>query len=388
MDHALEIYVHIPFCRSKCRYCDFVSWPEHDLNRIRQYFEALKREIEAFPYSGALPIRSVYFGGGTPSAVPSSLLSDTIGALEEKFGFDFQRAAFEKTIEVNPKTVDKKKLYHYRRLGFNRLSVGVQSFNDELLKTIGRLHTADEAEKTLRDAAAAGFDNISADLIFGLPGQTLEDVDQTIDKLSHFTPVRHISCYSLIIEPGTVFEKWQREGRLTLPDERTERAMYHDICERLAKNGFEQYEISNFARPGFASRHNSGYWDLTPYAGFGLGAASLSLAKCATDEDGAFRRSTTTSDFEAYLKNPISRSEDHQLSQNEAEGDFMFLGLRRTRGVDDKDFQALFGESFETRYADEILSLIKEGLICREGTRIKLTTLGLDLANQVFMAFV
>ena len=388
MDHALEIYVHIPFCRSKCRYCDFVSWPEHDLNRVRQYFEALKREIEAFPYSGALPIRSVYFGGGTPSAVPSSLLSDTIGALEEKFGFDFQRAAFEKTIEVNPKTVDEKKLCHYRKFGFNRLSVGVQSFNDELLKTIGRLHTADEAEKTLRDAAAAGFDNISADLIFGLPGQTLEDVDQTIDKLSHFTPVRHISCYSLIIEPGTVFEKWQREGRLTLPDERTERAMYHDICERLAENGFEQYEISNFARPGYLSRHNSGYWDLTPYAGFGLGSASLLLENKAPGEDGAFLRKTTTADFDTYLQNPATCDEKHRLSKKEAEGDYMFLGLRRTKGVDDRDFQALFGESFENRYAGEIHSLIEEALLEREGSRIRLTTLGLDLANQVFMAFV
>lgn len=387
MHQALEIYVHIPFCRSKCRYCDFVSWPERDGNRVAQYFEALKREIAAFN-GGLQPIRSVYFGGGTPSAVAPAYLAETIAALEKKFGFDFPTAAFEKTIEVNPKTVDKNQLQYYRKLGFNRLSVGVQSFNDRLLQIVGRPYYAADALQTLEDAAAAGFDNISADLMFGLPEQTLADVENTLDRLTKDALVQHVSCYSLIVEPGTVFEKWQREGRLALPEEKVERDMYHLICRRLAENGFEQYEISNFARPGFASRHNSGYWDLTPYAGFGLGAASLSLDKCATAEDGAFRRSTTTSDFEAYLKNPISRSEDHQLSQNEAEGDFMFLGLRRTRGVDDKDFQALFGESFETRYADEILSLIKEGLICREDTRIKLTARGLDLANQVFMAFV
>lgn len=387
MHQALEIYVHIPFCRSKCRYCDFVSWPERDGNRIAQYFEALKREIAAFN-GGLQPIRSVYFGGGTPSAVAPAYLAETIAALEKKFGFDFPTAAFEKTIEVNPKTVDKNQLQYYRKLGFNRLSVGVQSFNDHLLKTIGRLHTAEEAAITLQDAAAAGFDNISVDLIFGLPGQTLADVDATIDRLSHFPPVVHVSCYSLIVEPGTVFERWQREGRLSLPSEKIERAMYHRICERLGKNGFAQYEISNFARPGCFSRHNSGYWDLTPYAGFGLGAASLLLEKRTTDADGAFRRWTTTPDFEAYLKNPVTRTENHPLSKREAEGDFMFLGLRKTCGVDDRDFQNTFGESFETRYADEIPSLIREGLIQRADTRIKLTVRGLDLANQVFMAFV
>lgn len=388
MHHALEIYVHIPFCRSKCRYCDFVSWPEHDGNRVAQYFEALKREIIAFDGIGARPIRSVYFGGGTPSAVAPAYLAETIAALENKFGFDFQTAVFEKTIEVNPKTVDKNQLRYYRKCGFNRLSVGVQSFNNHLLKTIGRLHTAEEAAMTLRDAAAAGFDNISADLIFGLPGQTLADVDAAIDGLSRFPSVTHISCYSLIIEPGTVFEKWQREGRLCLPSEKIERAMYHRICERLGENGFAQYEISNFARPGYFSRHNSGYWDLTPYTGFGLGAASLLLEKGTTNVDGAFRRWTTTSDFEAYLKNPTTRTENHLLSKREAEGDFMFLGLRKIRGVDDRDFQNTFDESFETRYAEEIPSLIKEGLIQRADTRIKLTDRGLDLANQVFMAFV
>jgi len=164
--------------------------------------------------------------------------------------------------------------------------------------------------------------------------------------------------------------------------------MYHDICERLAENGFEQYEISNFARPGYLSRHNSGYWDLTPYAGFGLGSASLLLENKAPGEDGAFLRKTTTADFDTYLQNPATCDEKHRLSKKEAEGDYMFLGLRRTKGVDDRDFQALFGESFENRYAGEIHSLIEEALLEREGSRIRLTTLGLDLANQVFMAFV
>lgn len=388
MHRALEIYIHIPFCRSKCRYCDFVSWPERDSDQIARYFEALDKEIAAFLQNRTHPVRSVYFGGGTPSAVDTKYLSKVICALEGKFGFDFKTAAFEKTIEVNPKTVDHKDLQVYKALGFNRISVGVQSFNDRLLQIVGRPYHAADALQTLEDAAAAGFDNISADLMFGLPEQTLADVENTLDRLTKDALVQHVSCYSLIVEPGTVFEKWQREGRLALPEEKVERDMYHLICRRLAENGFEQYEISNFARPGYLSRHNSGYWDLTPYAGFGLGAASLLLENKAPGEDGAFLRKTTTADFDTYLQNPAACDEKHRLSKKEAEGDYMFLGLRRTKGVDDKDFQTLFGESIENRYAGEIFSLIEEGLLEREGSRIRLTTLGLDLANQVFMAFV
>ncbi|MCH4071546.1 radical SAM family heme chaperone HemW [Pseudoramibacter sp.] len=387
MKNYLEIYVHIPFCQSKCRYCDFLSWPERNQASVKNYFDALGREIAAYKKPKDRPVGTVYFGGGTPSAVDPRLIAQTAMALEEKFGFDFKDEKLEKTIEVNPKTVDEAQLKGYRELGFNRLSVGIQSLSAGLLKTLGRLHTAEEALAVLDMAEAAGFDNISADLMSGLPGQTLEDIDKAVARIAAYPSVRHISCYSLIIEPGTVFEKWQREGRLGLPSEKEERRMYHHLCRSLEARGFHQYEISNFARPGCASRHNSGYWDLTPYAGFGLGAASLS-EQGPTDQDGAFFRRENTRDFETYLKNPSRSFEGHALPKREAEGDFMFLGLRTAAGVRDEDFIKIFGESFKSIYKKEISTLIKENLIKADGSRIFLTRKGLDLANQVFMAFV
>jgi oxygen-independent coproporphyrinogen-3 oxidase len=387
MKNYLEIYVHIPFCQSKCRYCDFLSWPERNQDAVENYFDALNREIAAFKMPKDRLVGTVYFGGGTPSAVDPRLIAQTVTALEEKCGFDFKDGKLEKTIEVNPKTVDEAQLKDYRELGFNRLSVGIQSLSAGLLKTLGRLHTAEEALAVLDMAEAVGFENISGDLMSGLPGQTLEDIDEAVARIAAYPSVRHISCYSLIVEPGTVFEKWQRKGRLGLPSEKEERRMYHHLCRRLEAWGFHQYEISNFSRPGYASRHNSGYWDLTPYAGFGLGAASLS-EQGPTDRDGAFYRKENTRDFKAYLEDPVHSFEGHALPKREAEGDFMFLGLRTADGVSDEDFDQLFGESFQDRYQKEISTLIKEKLIQKDGSRIFLTRKGLDLANQVFMAFV
>lgn len=387
MKDYLEIYVHIPFCQSKCRYCDFLSWPEKNQDTVAQYFKALCREITAFDVPGEKPVGTVYFGGGTPSCVDPVWIEKTVSALEQKFGFDFKSEQIEKTLEVNPKTVDEAKLKAYRELGFNRLSVGIQSLNDRLLKKLGRLHSAEEALAVLDMAAAAGFDNISVDLMSGLPGQTPADLDKAVKRLAVYPHVRHISCYSLIVEPGTVFDKWQREGRLALPPEDLEREMYHHLCRKLKSRGFHQYEISNFARPGYESRHNSGYWDLTPYAGFGLGAASL-FQKGPADQGGAFFRRENTRNLKIYLDEPAQSFEGHDLSKSEAEGDFMFLGLRTADGVSDEDFDQLFGESFQDRYQKEISTLIKEKLIQKDGPRIFLTRKGLDLANQVFMAFV
>ncbi|MGN0194196.1 MAG: radical SAM family heme chaperone HemW [Pseudoramibacter sp.] len=387
MKDYLEIYIHIPFCRSKCRYCDFLSWPERNQDTVEKYFDALGREIEAFDGADAAPVGTVYFGGGTPSAVDPIWIAETVSALEEKFGFDFKDEKLEKTIEVNPKTVDEAQLRGYRDLGFNRLSVGVQSLNGRLLKTLGRLHSAEDALAVFDMAKAAGFDNISADLMSGLPGQSLKDIDEAVACLAAVPQIRHISCYSLIIEPGTVFEKWQREGRLALPSENLEREMYHRLCRKLRAEGFHQYEISNFAKRGYESRHNSGYWDLTLYAGFGLGAASLFKNQPA-DRDGAFYRKENTRDFKAYLEDPVRSFEGHDLSKREAEGDFMFLGLRTAAGVSDEDFIKIFGESFKSIYKKEISTLIKEKLIQENGPRIFLTRKGFDLANQVFMAFV
>ncbi len=230
-------------------------------------------------------------------------------------------------------------------------------------------------------AQKAGFTNISADVIFGLPGQTMADLDQTLSLLLSYPSLTHLSAYSLILEPGTPLWQQEQEGALTLPTEEEERAMCHHLSDRLAQGGLAQYEISNFARPGYHSRHNSAYWDLSPYIGLGLGAASYFEG----------RRYTNTADLTDYGQlagSPEARVEDALLSQGDARGDFMFLGLRKTEGVEDRAYHQLFGSSFFEDYAQEIDELIKRQLIVKRKDTIALTPSGLDLANQVFMAFV
>ncbi|MFR2404050.1 MAG: coproporphyrinogen-III oxidase family protein, partial [Eubacterium callanderi] len=265
--------------------------------------------------------------------------------------------------------------------GLNRVSMGLQTTSDRGLKALGRIHTCADFVASLDLLVGAGFENISADLMFGLPGQTLEDVRQDIDRLTAFAPIKHISCYSLKIEEGTAFDTLYRQGKLPVPDEGLERQMQHAIIDGLAENGFEQYELSNFARNGWESRHNSLYWVMKPYVGFGLGAASYYKEE----------RRTNVMDMEDYCalvtqgKAPVL--EAHTLDAQEKKGDFMFLGLRRMCGVDDADYRELFGSSFFEDF-EEIGSLVERGLLTREDQVIRLTPKGQDLANQVFVAFV
>ncbi|MEG1432753.1 radical SAM family heme chaperone HemW [Eubacterium sp.] len=379
----LGLYIHIPFCVKKCHYCSFTSWCPRDGQQVQDYFKDLREEIKS--YAGRTKeyeVRTVYFGGGTPSAVTADAIKETMEALGKAFSFDPQDPLLEKTIEVNPGSGTAEKIEAYRKMGFNRLSIGLQSAQDHLLKVLGRVHNLEDFKLAYGAAEAAGFDNVSADVMFGLPGQGLQDVLETVQMLVGLPMIKHLSCYSLKVEEGTAFDLWERQGRLALPGEELEREMYHRLIDYLRLHGFEQYEISNFSKPGVESRHNSSYWDLTDYIGLGLGASSFFCHK----------RWSNTADFNKYHVGleqgyPITEGE-HRLSDREARGDFMFLGLRRNRGVDDLDYQQRFGRHFFDDYAKEIQRLLASGLIVREDTRIRLSSRGMDLANQVFMAFV
>lgn len=374
------IYIHVPFCKQKCRYCDFPSWAGFDTEGVERYFKAVCQEIKDFARrQGRQPAVTVYFGGGTPSYVAPLYIGQVMDCIRECFLVP--EGVIETTIEVNPGTVTDEKCRAYREMGVNRVSMGLQTTSDQGLKALGRIHTYADFEDSLACLDRAGFENISADLMFGLPGQTMGDVREDIERLTSLAPIRHISCYSLKIEEGTAFDTLYRQGKLDLPDEELERQMQHAIIDGLAARGFEQYEISNFAKKGWESRHNSLYWVMKPYVGFGLGAASYYKEE----------RRTNVMEMAAYCalveqgKSPVL--EAHTLETAEKKGDFMFLGLRRMCGVSDRDYQALFGSSFFEDFED-IGNLVAQGLLTQEKDILRLTRRGQDLANQVFMAFV
>ena len=375
----LMLYVHWPFCARKCRYCDFLSGPPASVSQMDAYRDALIAEIKKEEKQDDVQITSVYFGGGTPSLVPTEHTEAVLDALRERYGFNAKDEDIECTIEVNPGAVTKDKLKAYRQMGFNRLSVGCQSTNDRLLKTLGRVHTRKDFFDTVSDANKAGFSNLSVDLMVGLPGQTLDDVKTAVREVAALSNVRHLSCYSLIIEEGTPFAESYAKGKLVLPDEDIERKMAHLVTTEAKGLGLKQYEISNYASAGYESRHNSGYWLFLSYRGFGAGAASFDFSRR--------RRFAGAASVSGYIKGE-ALSEDRVLSEDELRGDFMFLGLRRLAGVSGADYAALFNRNLFDDYAAEINHLLMEGLIICDGNTIRLSETGLDYANRVFMAFV
>ena len=378
----LALYLHIPFCMQKCRYCDFLSFSA-ELSAKQDYLDALRREITAqgrmFQGNGQYRLYSVFIGGGTPSIIEGGQMEELLSTVWDAFGQE--PATKEVTLEANPGTITRDKISAWKRAGVTRISVGVQATQDALLRRLGRIHTWDEAAEGILALQQADFRSVSVDLMMGLPGQSQEDWDDTLSRIILLS-VQHISCYSLIVEEGTPFALESIEGSLRLPSDGEERAMYHNAVQRLESAGYGQYEISNFARPGFECLHNLCYWDLTPYVGLGLGASSYL--------EGT--RYHNTEDFQTYISSsrvPEAIQEDRlagtPASQME---EFMFLGLRKTRGIEARDFQARFGSKIEDVYGGVLNTLQRKGLIeCGEG-RVRLTRRGLDFANQVFVEFL
>ena len=388
----LGVYVHIPFCVKKCDYCDFVSFPlcESGEPSPDSYIDALAEEIRGYRDKFGCKdteylVKTVYIGGGTPSVLAPFYIVRILDLIREVF--DLEEDA-EITIEVNPGTVDADKLAEYRKAGINRLSIGLQSANDNELKELGRIHDYADFVRAYEEAAAAGFDNMNVDVMTAIPLQTMDSLKYTLDKVTGLTPKpRHISAYSLILEEGTLFyEKYVTKKMSAcpiLPDEDMERAMYYCVVDHLKKHGYERYEISNFSQPGFMSRHNSAYWRRREYIGFGLAASSLL-------NEVRYRNTLKMDD---YLLAPCSKDlfeEETVLTDKDRMSEFMFLGLRMLRGVKAGDFVRLFGRELTHVYGSEIERLVDDGLIVHDmkDDAYHLTDRGVDYGNYVFSMFV
>ena len=374
MDQSLSLYIHFPFCVRKCRYCDFLSGPADQAAR-EAYLGALEREISLVPeFIGKRPVRTVFFGGGTPSLMEEGQLSSLMEALTSVFGLEKDA---EISMEVNPGTADLRKLRKFRELGINRLSIGVQSFHDSELALLGRIHRSEDAVRIFHEAREAGFDNLNLDLMSALPGQSADSWRDNLETACSLGP-EHLSAYSLIIEEGTPFASMSLPP---LPDEEEDRRMYHETREILKSHGYERYEISNYARKGFACRHNCVYWTCRDYLGLGLGASSLTGSS----------RFDCVSSMKDYLS--AGRWEDFHLEEThltpeDRMEEFMFLGLRMTEGIRPAEFEKRFGVSYEEIYGKISERHLEEGLLDEEGGRLFLTERGLDIANYVMSDYI
>lgn len=369
----LELYIHIPFCVQKCQYCDFLSGPSDQETKAR-YIEALLAEIQAAQDVETYEIVSVFIGGGTPSVLEAEAIASIMGAIQKKFYFSPEA---EITIEANPGTVDLEKLKAYRRAGINRLSLGLQSTDPAELKMLGRIHTYEEFLLSYQWAREAGFHNINIDMMFAIPGQTGESWRSHLRQVAELKP-EHISAYSLIIEEGTPFA----ERELDLPDEDTEYQMYEDTAEILEEYGYHQYEISNYAKEGYACRHNIGYWRRTEYLGLGLGASSL--------YEG--RRFSNTRDMKEYLEfsgnEERTRRDITELSRNDQIEEFMYLGLRMTEGISEIDFEQNFGQKLKNIYGPVLKKYKETGFLEKDGTNWRFTRKGIHVSNHILADFL
>lgn len=378
----LELYIHIPFCFKKCDYCDFLSFSCDEKTQLA-YADALIREIETYgPQMQDYFVSTIFVGGGTPTWLDEDKMVEILDAIYTYFNVSGDA---EITMECNPGTVTMTKLEKYRKAGVNRLSIGLQSADDEELQILGRIHTFEKFVKTYEMARNAGFANVNVDLMSGIPYQNAEKFLHTLQKVVRLKP-NHISAYSLIIEKGTPFyEKYkfdlvlQEAGKPTevLPTEDEVYRITKLTQQYLAQAGYEQYEISNFAQPGFECMHNIGYWTRENYLGLGLGAASL-LNNV---------RYTNTSDLHAYMEGEL-RVEELPISRKAQMEEFMFLGLRMNQGVTRQQFQDVFGIPIEGIYRDALEHLKEEGLLEIQAGRIALTEKGQDLSNYALAQFL
>ena len=369
----IGIYVHIPFCRQKCKYCDFISFANKEELKSK-YFETLLKEIEECTEKD-FEVNTIYFGGGTPSSVSSKYIIDIINKIKEKFLISKDA---EVTIEVNPGTVDKQKLIDYKTNGFNRISIGLQAVQDRLLNELGRIHSYKDFVDCYTLVQNVGFKNINVDLMLGLPNQSLKDLQESIIKLIRLEP-KHISLYSLIVEDGTPLEREIKDGTFKLPNDDYEREMYDSAKKLLEKNGYIHYEISNFAKKGFESKHNLNCWNQEEYLGFGLASHSYFNKK----------RFSNTIDFEKYIKNRKENVVINEIQTDEMQKkEYMMLGFRKLNGVSISEFERKFEINPLFYFRFEISKLVEDDLIEVDLDNIRLTRKGLDLANIVFEQFV
>ncbi|MDA3130755.1 radical SAM family heme chaperone HemW [Aliibacillus thermotolerans] len=372
------MYIHIPFCEHICYYCDFNKFFIQN-QPVDDYIEALNKEINENISRTHPPFQSIYIGGGTPTALSANQLEKLLTNVFERISVHPEQLEF--TVEMNPGDADKNKLKLLRDFGVNRLSIGVQSFHDDMLKKIGRGHTASDARKTVSFAQETGFKNISIDLMYGLPGQTMTMWQETISEALQLE-VQHMSAYSLLLETNTMFYNWYRKGELQLLSEDTEADMYEYLVEKLSVHGYEAYELSNFAKPGFESRHNQTYWKNNHYYGFGAGAHGY--------VNGIRYENIKPLPhyIEALKKNESPIKEQHQVTKKEMMEEEMFMGLRMSKGVSQKLFYEKYQEKMEEIFGKQINRLLEERLVEWKDDSLSLTPKGKLLANEVFEAFL
>lgn len=374
----LALYLHVPFCVQKCLYCDFLSMPA-EVNVQQQYVSALLRELEYWrgQIIGRYVVSSIYLGGGTPTVLSPDWLQQVGDALQ-RFPFASQ---VEFSMEVNPGTLTLDHVLTMQRIGVNRVSLGLQSAQRQELQDLGRIHTYEEFIESYALLTEYGFSNLNIDLMAGIPGQTIETYADTLDQVLAFQP-KHLSAYSLIIEEGTPFFEMDQRGELQISSEETDRYMYTLTKERLSAEGYERYEISNYARPGYACRHNLAYWQMEDYLGVGLGAASYLDGKRFTNERS----------LQVYLsqKKDCHVAESHDLSRQEEMEEFVFLGLRKMSGISLEEYHSRFGVDFYQLYRDVLPNLFENGLLAdtENHGRIYLTDRGIDVSNTVLAQFL
>ena len=377
----LGIYIHIPFCKSKCYYCDFVSFSCKE-DKIEQYINALKKEIELYKQElkEDIIIDTIYIGGGTPSFIDSKYIVSVINKLKDSFNILDEA---EITIEVNPGTITKEKLINYKNTGINRLSIGLQTTDNNLLKKIGRIHTYDEFIATYNLAREIGFNNINVDLMLALPGQTLNGLTEDVNKIISLNP-EHISVYSLMLEEDTKLYSMVQNNELNLPDEDLERIMYWKVKKELENNGYEHYEISNFAKKGQESKHNLNCWNQNEYIGFGVNAHSY-------ENNIRFRN---TNNLEEYILSILQGKDinfriiEEKQNKLEQENEFMMIGFRKIEGIYISEFKNKFLDNPLYLFRKELASLVEKDLIEIDGDNMRLTNKGIDFANIVFEEFV
>ncbi|TSB46776.1 radical SAM family heme chaperone HemW [Alkalicoccobacillus porphyridii] len=375
---ADAIYVHIPFCEHICHYCDFNKVYLKN-QPVQAYLDVLLDEMRQEQETNPSPsIRTIYIGGGTPTALSASQLSYLVEGMKQIFPLDQLE---EWTVEVNPDSAEADKLSVLFNAGVNRLSIGVQTFDHELLEMIGRTHRQDSVFEAIHTAREVGFQNLSIDLMFGLPKQTPESFAETL-RLAYGLNIEHISAYSLKIEEKTVFYNRQRKGNLQLPPEEHEITMYQTLLSTTKQAGLTQYEISNFAKLGYESKHNLVYWNNESYFGFGAGASGY-VNGVRYQNIGPINRY-----IQAVKDKELPRITSHVVTASERLEEAMFLGLRKRQGINPEEFQAKYHYRFEELYANQIQDLITRGLLEYQGTSLRLTDKGLLLGNEVFEAFL
>ncbi len=374
----LSLYIHIPFCEKKCNYCDFVSFPKQFKN-LEFYINSLLIELSLYKEElQDYKVKTIFIGGGTPSAIDAKYIKIVLNYIYDNFNTHDE---MEVSIELNPGSLDMGKLTTYRESGINRISIGLQTFNNDILQKLGRIHTAEDFYKSYDMARESGFDNINVDLIFDLPDQTIKDGIKDVENLIDLG-VNHISYYSLIIEPGTLMDKWHQENKLNLLDEDSERLLYHQAKDYLKSSGYDHYEISNFALDGSRCQHNMTYWKINSYLGLGLSSHSNLKGK-------RFFNTSNMNDYIEKLSDFTLPIVEEEIIDKETEmAEFCIFGLRLIKGIDMLEFKNRFNIDIEDLYGDAIKKHKGNGLLLEEENHIRLSDKGLDLANLVEVDFL